>query len=134
MTVFADIGGNMAASPLPRGAWIEIISWGASNDPDGGRPSREGRGLKSDHPGADRRPQGRPSREGRGLKFPGLKLTKEMRGRPSREGRGLKSYPFFSILVVDACRPSREGRGLKSALRGADAREDRVAPPARGVD
>ena len=88
-------------SSLARGTWIEI-AMGYDALTYCGRPSQEGRGLKSrvvfahapDH-------ARRPSQEGRGLKLSPLASAASTSRRPSQEGRGLKC-----ISSAPLCPPS----------------------------
>ena len=76
---------------------------------------------------------GRPSYEGRGLKSDDADDESARYGRPSYEGRGLK-FELGVVVHVDVRRPSYEGRGLKSHTYATSRRESQVAPRMRGVD
>ena len=143
-------------SSLARGTWIEI-AMGYDALTYCGRPSQEGRGLKSrvvfahapDH-------ARRPSQEGRGLKLSPLASAASTSRRPSQEGRGLKCIssaplcpPSWSSLArgtwieifckkigrgVYPRRPSQEGRGLKCSCSPLLMLYICVVPRKRDVD
>ena len=96
-------GSHQQVSPLIRGAWIEILPKRSRAVCPAGRPSYEGRGLKSR---LFRRSSAscpcRPSYEGRGLKYLHRAGERGPLGRPSYEGRGLKFHRLHHAPSLDA--------------------------------
>ena len=128
------------ASPLTRGAWIEISSTRRKTTPPLCRPSHGGRGLKFDF--SENRKVSNPSRPshgGRGLKllfayrvhqFSTSPLTRGAwieilactqgnphAGSPLTRGAWIEICSSSSVAFNSACRPSHGGRGLKLSAR-----------------
>ena len=100
-------------SSLSRGTWIEM--W-ASVPPiyaPSGRPSHEGRGLKSHCPAIPPRDARRPSHEGRGLKLPRRCPGSRTQTSSLSRGTWIEILMWSALARLTTCRPSHEGRGLK---------------------